>query len=138
MNILHVNVAIQVSKSKRRYVTALVCGSLPQVMNDDDMLCRCDNYDPSTYCKYCAEAELDFCISPVFKYLVAMNIRNEEQYYCNAILAEELVVQWLQVHALAAHSGSRFDFHRIEFRCLASLSYSTLMAMLHGKSYPRR
>jgi len=63
-----------------------------------------------------------------------MNIRNEKQYYCNAILAEELVVQWLQVHALAAHSGSRFDFHRIEFRCLASLSYSTLMAMLHGKS----
>ena len=62
MNILHVNVAIQVSTlhDSTSLRQQSWCCSLPQVMNDDDMLCRCDNYDPSTYCKYCAEAELDF------------------------------------------------------------------------------
>jgi hypothetical protein len=37
-----------------------------------------------------------------------------------------------------AHSGSQFDFHMIEFRCLASLGYSTLRPNLkEGEGTPR-
>ena len=62
MNVLHVNVAIP---SIQIQLTLHDSTSLRQqklvlliTTSGDDMLCRCDNYDPSTYCK--DRVELDF------------------------------------------------------------------------------
>jgi hypothetical protein len=60
--------------------------------SDDDMLCRCDNYDLSTYCKYCAEVDFAFPWFSFKKNLVAMTKKWKPMYAYKIIV----MLSWLK------------------------------------------